>query len=256
MTDHILTTVDNGVMTIRINRPEKKNALTVAMYGAMGESLQAAESDDHVRVVLITGTANIFSAGNDIMDFMQNPPFDVNSPVANFLMAIVKAQKPIVAAVNGVAIGVGTTMLLHCDLVYAGENARFHLPFVDLALVPEAGSSYILPRMMGHQRAAELLMLSDSFDAQTAREFGFVNEVLPDDGVEARAMAVARALAAKPPAALRLTKALIKRGSAEAVEETIYHELGQFRQLLQSPEATEAFTAFMERRKPDFSKFN
>lgn len=256
MTDHILTTVDNGVMTIRINRPEKKNALTVAMYGTMGASLQAAESDNNVRVVLITGAEGIFSAGNDIMDFMQNPPFDVNSPVASFLMAIVKAQKPIVAAVNGVAIGVGTTMLLHCDLVYAGENARFHLPFVDLALVPEAGSSYILPRMMGHQRAAELLMLSNPFDAQTAREFGFVNEVLSDDEVEAKAMAVARDLAAKPPAALRLTKALIKRGSAEAVEETIYHELGQFRQLLQSPEATEAFTAFMERRKPDFSKFN
>ncbi len=256
MTDHILTTVDNGVMTIRINRPAKKNALTVDMYGAMGQSLQAAEEDDTVRVVMITGTADTFSAGNDILDFIQNPPFDVNSPVASFLMAIVGAQKPIVAAVNGVAIGVGTTMLLHCDLVYAGENARFHLPFVDLALVPEAGSSYILPRMMGHQRAAELLMLSDPFDAQTAREFGFVNEVLPDDEVEARAMAAAQALAAKPPAALRLTKALIKRGSAEAVEETIYHELGQFRQLLQSPEATEAFTAFMERRKPDFSKFN
>jgi len=256
MTDQILTTVESGVMTIRINRPQKKNALTVAMYGAMAESLQTAESDKSIRVVLLTGAEGVFSAGNDILDFMQNPPFDVNSPVATFLITIVGAQKPIVAAVNGVAIGVGTTMLLHCDLVYAGENARFHLPFVNLALVPEAGSSYLLPRMAGHQRAAEMLMLGDPFDAQTAREFGFVNAVLADDEVEAKAMAVARELAAKPPAALRLTKALLKRSTAEAVQETIYHELGQFRQLLQSPEAVEAFTAFMERRKPDFSQFS
>ena len=256
MTDQILSSIEDGVMTIRINRPEKKNALTVAMYAAMHEALQTADDDDSVRVVLITGAEGVFSAGNDIMDFIQNPPFDEDSPVGLFLQALVRARKPVVAAVNGVAIGIGTTMLLHCDLVYAGEGARFHLPFVNLALVPEAGSSYLLPRMAGHQRAAQLLMLGDPFDAATAREIGFVNEVLPDGEVEERALTIARELAAKPPAALRLTKALLKRGSAQALEETIHYELNQFRDLLQSPEAMEAFTAFMERRKPDFSKFS
>lgn len=256
MTDQILTSIDDGVMTIRINRPEKKNALTVAMYGALADAMQSAATDDAVRVALIAGAPGAFSAGNDIMDFMENPPFDANSPVAAFLLAIVSAPKPVVAAVNGVAVGVGATMLLHCDLVYAGESARFHLPFVNLALVPEAGSSYLLPRMAGHQRAAELLMLGNPFDAQTAHEIGFVNEVVGDDAVESRALAVARELAAKPPAALRLTKALLKRGAAEKLEETIYHEMGQFSSLLRSPEAAEAFTAFMERRKPDYSRFS
>ncbi len=256
MTDQILSSIDDGVMTIRINRPEKKNALTVAMYAAMHEALQGADADDSVRVILITGTADVFSAGNDILDFIQNPPFDEDSPVGLFLQGIVRARKPVVAAVNGVAIGIGTTMLLHCDLVYAGEGARFRLPFVNLALTPEAGSSYLLPRMVGHQRAAELLMLGETFDAATAREIGFVNEVLPDEEVETKALAIAHELAAKPPAALRLTKALLKRGSAQALEETIRYELDQFRDLLQSPEAMEAFTAFMERRKPDFSKFS
>ncbi len=256
MTDQILSSINDGVMTIRINRPEKKNALTVDMYAAMNEALQAADTDDSVRVVLITGAEGVFSAGNDIQDFIQNPPAGEDSPVGLFLQGMVRARKPVVAAVNGVAVGIGTTMLLHCDLVYAGEGARFRLPFVNLALTPEAGSSFILPRMVGHQRAAELLMRGETFDAATAREMGFVNEVLPDDRVETRALTIAHELAVKPPTALRLTKALLKRGFAQSLEEAIRYELIQFRDLLQSPEAMEAFTAFMERRKPDFSKFS
>ncbi len=256
MTDRILTSIDDGVMTIRINRPEKKNALTVEMYAAMNGALRAADADDDVRVVLITGTQDVFSAGNDIQDFIRNPPSDEGSPVGLFLQEMVHARKPVVAAVNGVAVGIGTTLLLHCDLVYAGEGARFRLPFVDLALTPEAGSSFILPRMVGHQRAAELLMLAEAFDAAAAREIGFVNEVLPDDRVEARALAAARELAAKPPTALRLTKALLRRGSARSLEETIGYEMDRFWERLRSPEAREAFTAFVERRKPDFSKFS
>ena len=256
MTELIVRQIEDGVMTIRINRPQKKNALTVAMYEGLADAIQAADEDDDVRVMLLRGTDGVFCAGNDIQDFLQWPPFDESSQVVRFLMTLIHARKPIVAAVQGPAVGVGTTMLFHCDLVYAGEGARFSLPFVNLALVPEAGSSYMLPQMFGHQRAAELLMLGEPFDAQMASEAGFVNAIYADDQVIAIAEEKARQLAAKPPAALRLTKALLKRGSQPQIAEAVRVEAGHFAELLQSPEATEAFTAFMERRQPDFSKFS
>ena len=256
MTELIVRQIEDGVMTIRINRPQKKNALTVAMYEGLADAIQAADEEDDVRVMFLRGTDGIFCAGNDIQDFLQWPPFDESSPVVRFLMTLIHARKPIVAAVQGPAVGVGTTLLFHCDLVYAGEGTRFSLPFVNLALVPEAGSSYLLPQMFGHQRAAELLMLGEPFDAQTGREAGFVNAICGDDEVIGVAEEMARQLAAKPPAALRLTKALLKRGSQPQIAETVRVEAGHFAELLQSPEAMEAFTAFMERRQPDFSKFS
>ena len=255
MSDHIDIKIADSIQTVRFNRPEKKNALTMDMYSAMTEALRDADANADIRVTLITGGETMFTAGNDILDFLQTPPMDEQSPVVQFLFTISTAEKPIVAAVNGVAVGVGTTMLLHCDLVYAGENARLQLPFVNLALVPEAGSSLLLPQMMGHQRAAELLLLGDFFSAETGREAGFITQVCPDDQVLATAQAAALQLAAAPPAALRTAKALMKQANAERLQETIRTEAGYFGRMLQSPEAIEAFQAFTERRKPDFSKF-
>lgn len=256
MTDQIIVQQEGGIMTIRINRPEKKNALTLAMYSAMVTALQAAEADPAVRVIVFAGSPTCFTSGNDIMDFMQSPPTDASSPVFQFLQAIVEAKKPLIAAPAGLAIGIGTTMLLHCDLVYAGQETRFQLPFVNLALVPEAGSSYLLPRMMGHVRAAELLLLGGPFDTAKASEYGFVNAVLPNDQVLDAAMAAAADLAAKPPTAVRFSKELLKRYSGPIVAETIRIEAQLFAERLVSPEAGEAFAAFMERRQPDFSKFS
>ena len=255
MTEQILSEIGDGVLTIRINRPEKKNALTLAMYEAITAALKAGQSDPAVRCVLITGVENAFTSGNDIMDFIQAPPVDESSPVMQFLQTIPVFEKPIVAAVNGVAIGIGTTLLLHCDLVYAGEGARFQLPFVNLGLVPEAGSSYILPQMVGYQRAAELILLGEAFGAQKAYEVGIVNQVVPDEETFSLAREKAMALAQKAPAALRLSRSLLRQGSARAVQETIVRESSHFASRLQSPEAAEAFQAFMERRKPDFSQF-
>lgn len=255
-TPHILEERGNGVLTLRIQRPDKKNALTVAMYDRLREAVAAADADPDVRAILITGTADCFTAGNDLQDFLNNPPQGESSPVTRFLNALVRTQKPLVAAVEGVAVGIGTTMLLHCDLVYAGENARLQLPFVNLALVPEAGSSRLLPEMLGHRRAAELLMLGDMFDARRAVELGIVNATCPDGNAYAHAYERAQALAAKPPEALRLTKELMKRGQREMVRDQMQVESALFAERLASPEAREAMLAFMERRKPDFSRFN
>ncbi len=255
MADQILVEQSGSILRIGINRPEKKNALTIAMYAAMTDALHAAESDPAIRVILIHGTSDCFTSGNDIMDFVQAPPTDETSPVFRFLHAIVGATKPLVAAVAGPAVGIGTTMLLHCDLVFAVQQTRFQLPFINLGLVPEAGSSLLLPRFLGHVRAAELLMLGEPFDGATALELGLVNQVVPNEEVIAVATDAARALAAKPPAAMRATKALLKQGVRDAVEATIATEGKLFAERLQSPEAGEAFQAFMERRRPDFSQF-
>ncbi|HEX5515662.1 MAG TPA: enoyl-CoA hydratase [Gammaproteobacteria bacterium] len=256
MTEHVFVDTTQGVMSIRLNRPEKKNALSQAMYAAIADAFAQAETDDTVRVILLAGTDDCFTAGNDLLDFLNNPPSGEDSPVARFLNAISQAHKPVVAAVEGVAVGVGTTMLLHCDLVYAGESAKLQLPFVNLALVPEAGSSRLLPDMLGHRRAAELLMLGEMFDARRAIELGIVNAVCPDSTSYSYARERALALAAKPPEAVRLTKELMKRGSQEAVREQMQAEMTVFRARLGSPEAQEAMLAFMERRVPDFSKFS
>lgn len=256
MTEHILVDKAQGIISIRFSRPEKKNALSQAMYAAIADAFAQAESDDAVRVILLAGTDDCFTSGNDLLDFLNNPPSGEDSPVARFLNAISQARKPVVAAVEGVAVGVGTTMLLHCDLVYAGESARLQLPFVNLALVPEAGSSRLLPDMLGHRRAAELLMLGEMFDARRAIELGIVNAVCPDTTSYDYARERALALAAKPPEAVRLTKELMKQGSQEAVREQMRAEMSIFRARLSSPEAQEAMQAFMERRAPDFTKFS
>ena len=253
---NILTENKDGILRIEIDRPDKKNALTAAMYQAMADAIKSAEADSTVRVVLIHGKTDLFTAGNDLQDFLDNPPRDDNRPVFQFLYGISQAQKPIVAAVAGPAVGIGTTMLLHCDLVYAAPNARLQLPFVNLGLVPEAGSSLLLAALVGYQRAAELLLLGEPFSAQKAREMGLVTEVVAEDQLFDTAMAQAKKLAGKPAASLRLTKRLMKQGQMAAVAQRIKLESDHFGERLDSPEAKEAFSAFLEKRKPDFSKFD
>jgi enoyl-CoA hydratase/carnithine racemase len=243
------------ILTLRFNRVEKKNALTAAMYEKLTAALTTAVEDASVRVVLISGDERCFTAGNDIGDFVANPPLHDTSPVMRFLRILTTFPKPLVAAVNGVAIGIGTTMLLHCDLVYAGEGTRFHLPFVDLGLVPEGASSLLLPQLLGRRKASELLLLAEPFDAHTALAMGLINQVLPPAEVEPFALAQAQILAAKAPAVLYLTKALLLRPQQEAIAEAIAVEAHHFATQLRSPEAQEALQAFRERRKPDFSKF-
>ncbi len=245
----------DAILTISLQRPEKKNALSLAMYGAMAAALRAGQADTAVRAVVLQGTTDCFTSGNDIADFVSGPTPERLAPIFEFLGTISTYEKPLVAAVNGLAVGIGTTMLLHCDLVCAGESARFQMPFVNLGLVPEAASSLLLPRLAGYHRAAELLMLGEMFNAVTAREVGLVNRLTPDAECQAAAREFAGRLATKPAAAVRLTKSLLKKGSAAAVRDTMAEEAGLFATRLQSPEAAEAFAAFLERRKPDFSKF-
>jgi len=252
----ILIARENGVLTITINRPERKNALTPAMYAAMNDALASAHEDRSVRVVLFRGVAGIFTAGNDIEDFLKTPPSSGDSPVMRFLDAIASAQKPLVAAVSGAAIGVGTTMLLHCDLVYADDTARFAMPFTQLGLCPEAASSLLLPRIAGYQGAAEKLLLGETFDAAEAHRIGFVNRVLPAVEFEAFVAAQVAKLVALPAGSLRVTKGLMKRASEAEVKARIAEESGHFRTLLVAPEAREAFTAFLQKRKPDFRQFD
>jgi enoyl-CoA hydratase/carnithine racemase len=253
---HIITENRDGILRIEIDRPDKKNALTAAMYQAMADAIKVAEADSKVRVVLIHGKSDLFTVGNDLQDFLDNPPRDDNRPVFQFLYGISQAQKPIDAAVAGVAVGIGTTMLLHCDLVYAAPNARLQLPFVNLGLVPEAASSLLLPALIGYQRAAELLLLGEPFTAQKAKEIGLVTEVVPEDQLFDTAMAQAKKLASKPAASLRLTKRLMKQGQMAAVEQQIKLEASHFGERLDSAEAKEAFSAFLEKRKPDFGRFD
>jgi len=254
-TDQIQNEFSDGILTLRINRPDKKNALNLAMYQALADGLSEADSDDAVRVILICGSDDCFTSGNDLTDFLTTPPTGPDSPVMQFLIAISEARKPIVAAVNGAAVGVGVTMLLHCELVYAGNSATFQMPFVNLGLCPEAGSTLLLPRVVGHQRAAELLLLGESFSADKACTLGIVTSVCPDKEVLVTARNKALQLAAQPAAAVRLAKNLLKRDYATQLRETIVEEGVQFIERLKSPEAAEALQAFMQRRKPDFSQF-
>lgn len=256
----ISTSIDQGILTIEFDRAEKKNAITAAMYQAMADALRAAEADSAVRVILIRGKDEIFTAGNDLEDFMQRPPTGSEgtepAPVFQFLDQISHASKPIVAAVSGAAVGVGTTLLLHCDFVYASETARLSLPFTQLGLCPEAASSLLLPRLLGYQRAAEKLMLGEPFGAQEAHQLGLVTRVLPVAELHAFALQQARKLAALPASSLRETKRLMKGNDVAAVEKKMAEEGEVFRRMLVAPEAKEAFTAFFEKRKPDFTKFS
>lgn len=256
MSEPIRLGLADGVFHIEMARPEKKNALTAAMYQTMADALASADADAAVRVILISGAGGNFTAGNDLADFLAAPPMDESAPVFRFIKGFANLQKPFVAAVEGVAIGVGTTMLLHCDLVYAGSGARFALPFANLGLTPEAASSLLLPLRAGHAKAAEMLMLGEVFQAQTALEVGIVNAVLPDGQVLDHALERCRKLTTQPAASLRLTKQLMKRAQDALIRETMNVEADVFRQRLVSPEAKEAFAAFFEKRKPDFSRFN
>lgn len=248
MQDHVLFEKDAGVAVIRLNRPEKKNALTLAMYRALIAALDQAESDLEVRVILITGATDCFTAGNDLADFA-SASADGPRDAVLFLEKVRAAQKPVIAAVEGLAIGIGTTMLLHSDLVYAGVSARFQLPFVNLGLCPEAGSSLIIPAMVGHQRAAELLFFGEPFSAEQARDYGLVNQIRPDGNVLEFAMEKAHQLATKAISALRATKSLLRRSNSGAVAEAMKEETRRFAELLQGPDAKQAMAAFLERSR-------
>jgi enoyl-CoA hydratase/carnithine racemase len=246
-----------GLRRITMNRPEKRNALTRTMYAAMAETLREAATRATIRAILITGGPDCFTAGNDVLDFRAraDAPGEVASPARGFLAALRECPKPVVAAVAGVAVGIGTTMLLHCDLAYAGESARFSLPFVDLGLCPEGGSSLLLPQRAGTLLANELLMLAGAFDAATALRAGIVNAVLPDAALLAAAEDKARILAAKPPSAMDATKALLRRAESARLAGQMDEEFARLNALLRGPEAAEALAALTEKRKPDFSRF-
>ncbi len=250
----ILAHTEAGVLTLTLHRVDKKNSITVAMYAALADALEQATLDATVRAVVIQGHESVFSAGNDIADFLNGPVATTDSPVFRFLRAISSFAKPIVASVCGPAVGIGTTMLLHCDLVYAGDNAAFSLPFVNLGLCPEAGSSLLVPQLMGYHRAAEALLLGEPFTAETALEIGLVNRVVPPHEANALAQRQARKLAAKPLSSLIETKRLMKKSHVAAVAEHMAEEGASFARMMREPAAREAFGAFMEKRKPDFSR--
>lgn len=254
----ILTTKADGILAIEFNRAERKNAITSAMYQAMADALFEAERDTAVRAVLITGKPEIFTAGNDLEDFLKTAalPMSEERPVFQFMRALSGIGKPVVAAVSGAAIGIGTTLLMHCDLVYCADNAKFSLPFAQLGLCPEFASSLLLPQLAGYPRAAEKLLLGEAFGAQEAYEMGLVSKVLPVAELPAFARQQAAKLVALPAASIRMTKSLMKRPRQQALDDTLAFESKQFAAMLQGAEAKEAFTAFFEKRKPDFSKFD
>jgi len=248
----IRTATLNGVATIEIARPEKKNAITQSMYREMAAALDAAGADRTVRAVLITGQPGIFTSGNDIEDFVQRPAGQ-ESPAFGFMRALMDCEKPVIAAVTGAAIGIGTTMLLHCDFVYVSDEARLAMPFVSLGLVPEFASSVLAPRVLGRVRASEKVLLGEPFSGADAVELGIANAVLPAGEVVPHARRVAERFNALPPGAVRETKKLLRRADRETLLAAIKVEGGVFAERLQSAEAKEAFSAFFQKRKPDFS---
>jgi len=250
----ILSHTEAGVLTLTINRLEKKNSLTSAMYAQLAQGLDHASASSEVRVVVIQGHESIFSAGNDIADFLNGPAATSESPVFKFLRGISSFAKPLVAAVCGPAVGIGTTLLLHCDLVYAGDNAAFSLPFVNLGLCPEAASSLLLPMRMGYARAAEALLLGEPFTVETALEVGLVNRVVPPLEANALAQRQAHKLAAKPLSSLIETKRLMKQSLLSPVAQRMAEEGASFGRMLREPAAREAFAAFLEKRPPAFAQ--
>jgi enoyl-CoA hydratase/carnithine racemase len=251
----IVTDLSGSVLRVQLNRPAKKNAMTFNMYATIAEILNRAAGDEGIRVVILHGGGDSFSAGNDLEDFLKNPPADVtSSPQGRFIAALINFDKPLIAAVHGAAVGSGTTVLMHCDFVYAAENTIFRMPFIDLALVPELGTSYLFPAQIGYIAAAELVLLSRPFDVRRAAELGLVTRVVSDQGLLAAAMETAQALSQKPADALRACKRLLKRGALENTEAAVRLENDEYRTRLRSADAKEAMTAFFERRQPDFSK--
>lgn len=247
--EHIKYSIDGKVFVIEINRPEKKNALLPGMYAALAAGLRQANEDSDINVVLLRGTDDCFTSGNDVSSFLASNKPTADRPSAIFMNALNESRKPIVAAISGLAIGIGTTLLFHCDLIYASENCFLQLPFTRLGLCPEAGSSYLLPKQIGHVRAAELLLLGDRFTAAKAKEYGIINEVLPQDQYLEHAMAKARELAALPADSVQSSKELIKRGQQDIVSETIGVELKEFIRLLQTPDAQAIVEAFLNKKK-------
>lgn len=252
----IITERSDSVLRVQLNRPASKNAMTTAMYIALAEVFNTTAKDDQVRVVLWHGAGDSFCAGNDIGDFTKNPPGAGESPQALLMKALIDFDKPIVAAVQGAAIGGGTTMLSHCDFVFAGENAKFQLPFVNLALVPEFGSSFSIPARAGYLRAAELILAGQSFDARRAAELGLVTRVVPNQELFATATDTAQKLAQKAPAALQACKRLMKQSTREQLERAVKLENEEFSAHVRSAEAKEAFAAFLEKRPANFAKTN
>ncbi|MBT8398980.1 MAG: enoyl-CoA hydratase [Rhodothermia bacterium] len=255
MSEIVLSRPTDNTALIQFNRPGKKNALTVEMYMNLCDALDAAEDDDSVRVHVLLGTEDCFTAGNDLTDFLDNPPQDDGSPVLRFLKTVSTLRKPLVAGVTGPAVGIGTTLLLHCDIVVAGEHAYFQMPFTRLGLCPEAGSSLLLPLSAGPRLAAELLLYGNAFDAEKAARAGLVNEIVPDAEVHEIAMSRAADIALLPPGSVQLTKKLLRSSFASRTHEVIETEGRHFIERLGSAEAKEALTAFVEKRAPDFSRF-
>ncbi|HEY5718294.1 MAG TPA: enoyl-CoA hydratase-related protein [Motiliproteus sp.] len=250
MSEWIKVERQGAILSITLNRPEKKNALTVAMYQRLQQALHAADSDPEVRVVHLTGSADSFSAGNDLADFIAAGQQTVtDNPAQALLHQLHRQRKPVVVAVNGLAIGIGTTLLLHCDFVYAARSARFKLPFVDLGLVPEGGSSALLPQMMGHRRAAELLLACELFGAEQAVAWGIANRVCDDDELTAISWEMATRLAEKPPLALQQAKAMLKANPGRPLDEVIDSEIAEFLQRLQQPEALQALAQQVNRSR-------
>jgi len=252
----IQTEIKGAVLRVAINRPEKKNALTGEMYNELSDAFEQGDANPATRVLLLHGNGDSFTAGNDLEDFLQKPWTGQGVPPAvRFMYAVAKAKKPVIAAVHGAAVGIGTTILLHCDLVFAAEDAKLIMPFVNLGIVPEAGSTVLLPALIGYQRSAELLMLGGPMMAQRAYELGMVNKVVPNDALLSTAMEAARKLSDQPANALLATKQLLKKPLQSELDRAMREEVEVVRMHLHSPETKEALTAFLQKRKPDFSKF-
>jgi enoyl-CoA hydratase/carnithine racemase len=252
--DEIVTERSGSILRVELNRPTKKNAMTSSMYVTLANVFNDAAKDERTRVVLWRGRGDSFCAGNDIEDFLKNPPGPGESPQARLMNALIDFEKPLIAAVHGAAIGGGTTMLLHCDFVYAGESAKFRMPFVNLAVVPEFGSTCLVPARIGDIRAAELILLGLPFDAKSAADLGFVTQVVSDQNLLATATEIARQLAAKPAGALQASKRLMKRAFREQVKAAMKVENEEFSVQVRSADAKEALTAFLEKRAPDFTR--
>jgi len=247
--------LDARVLRLRLNRPERKNALSLAMYSALADVIAAADNDADIRVIVLTGSDDFFTSGNDLLDFMNEPELHDQHPVLRFMRALQLCNKPVVAIVRGHAIGIGTTLLLHCDLVYAAEDARLQLPFVNLGLCPEYASSYLIPRLLGHQQAAELFLLGEAFSGAQASVLGLVTAAIHRDDLAEYAEAKIARLAQQPPAAIKRTKALLKAAQRTAVDAAMAAEIIGFAEGLGSEECKESVTAFFEKRTPDFSRF-
>ena len=250
----IRASIEDGVACIALARPERKNAITAQMYADMADALDAAAHDAAVRAIVLHGADTVFSAGNDIQDFLERPPSSENSSTVRFMNTLAAQEKPVIAAVNGAAVGIGTTLLMHCDLVYCADDAMFSMPFVSLGLCPEFASSLLVPLAAGYHKAAEKLLLGEPISAEEALEMGIVNRIVPPGEVLELALRQARRFQALPPVAVRETKRLLKAGWRSAVHNAMTSELETFRRLLASPESKEALSAFLERRKPDFSR--